>query len=172
MLQELLADRVRQRRRRLAVRAQQLLCSSNEAGLHGRWPLAIDHQGGGEAGTSLAELDVEVAARRVVADDAGEAHLGAEGSEVADDIAGAARHPRFPLDLEHRHRRLGRDAFDGAIDVAVEHDVADAADPNAGDGIENGEKAGMIGPHDTGHTSPSSRSSAPHSIWPRVMCIS
>jgi hypothetical protein len=51
-----------------------------------------------------------------------------ERGEVPSDIPGPARHGGFPRAAHDRHRGLGRDAGDVAIDEAVEHDVADADD--------------------------------------------
>ncbi len=61
----------------------------------------------------------------VVAPEAGEKGLAAEAGEVHGDVGRAAGALIALRVAEHRHRSLGRDALDVAVDVAVEHDVAD-----------------------------------------------
>ena len=65
--------------------------------------------------------------------------------EVAHDVAGAAEHRRLPLDPQHRHRCLRRDALDGAADVAVEHHVADNTDAGPAYTVEQRQQAGRAG---------------------------
>ena len=65
---------------------------------------------------------------RVAAPEAGKKGLAAEAGEVHRDV-GCATGALVPLRMaEDRDRSLGRDALDVAVDVAVEHDVADDED--------------------------------------------
>src|SRR5262249_7340114 len=91
-------------------------------------------------------------------------HLAAKRGEIARDIAGTARHCALACLSEHGYRRLRRHALDAAIDIAVEHHVAqhEGADPR-----QTLNQVLIFA-----HTKPNSRSSPAHSIWPSVMCIS
>ena len=76
---------------------------------------------------------VQDARLHVLADQADQHGIPAEFRDVAGEVAGAAQHVhRFAPLMEHRDRRLGRDPADLAIDIAVEHDVADDQHPPAG----------------------------------------
>ncbi len=67
----------------------------------------------------------QMPARFVLADDAGETRLCAQAGQVARHIGRAARIGRAPLDIDHRHRGLGRNAGDFAPKKLVQHQVAD-----------------------------------------------
>ena len=76
-------------------------------------------------------------ARLVLADDAGEARLRAEAGEVARHVGRAAGIGRAPLDVDHGHGRLGRNAGDFAPEKFVEHEVADDENFAAREGPED-----------------------------------
>src|SRR5262249_11712323 len=63
---------------------------------------------------------------------------GTKTDDVARNVTGAADHVHRPRSLDHRRRRLGRDARDMPIDEPVEHDVADHKHALAAELIENG----------------------------------
>ena len=71
------------------------------------------------------EQALERRAGLVVADHRQQRRLRAQRRRVARDVGGAAGALLGARDLDHRHRRLGRDALDVAEPVAVEHHVAD-----------------------------------------------
>ncbi len=116
----------------LLVRADHLLLACDEACL--------------ADGGALARLDagvVDAAARgqdppqsftRIVrADQADDHGPTAEGGDVAGHIARATQHLLGAAELQHRHRRLGGNPFDVAVDVSVEHQVADAEHGDVGE---------------------------------------
>ena len=121
------------------VGAQQLVAAVDIADLPGGLPVPLDQDIGfhrffpGHHGN-------EVAADLVVADHGDETHVGTDGDQVAQDIAGAAEHGILRVHPEHRNGRLGRDPFHGAVDEAVEHQVADHHDAGAGQGFDAGGK--------------------------------
>ena len=71
----------------------------------------------------------DVVGRCVVAGDADQHRLGAEGHEIGRDIAGATQQEALGPVVEHRHGRLRRDPPDLAFDEAVEQNVAADDDP-------------------------------------------
>ena len=109
------------------VGAEQLLAAGDETGLGGGGAAAL-HQQPGLDPRLAADQSGQVAARLVVADDGDEGHRGAQGGQVADHIAGAAGQRHLAVHRQHRHRRFRADALDPAIDVAVQHRVADDED--------------------------------------------
>ena len=80
------------------------------------------------AAAELGHHAADVARRRIGAGHRDEAGLGAERVQIAQHVAGAAQAQLLALDMQNRHRRLGRNALDLAADVMVEHDIADAED--------------------------------------------
>ena len=73
-----------------------------------------------------------------LADHAEQQRLGAEGAQVGGHVARAAERVALALDLDHGHRRLGRDALDPAPQVAVDHAVAEHGDAAAGEAAHDG----------------------------------
>ena len=88
--------------------------------------------------------------RLILADHRKEAHLCTERLAVARHVARAAQAQLFLLllDEHHRYRRLGRDARDVAVPVAVEHDVADDQDArlHADAKLRTTQKLRVVGP--------------------------
>jgi hypothetical protein len=107
--------------------------------------LGVDHAAQGRAGVVLTHQ-------------ADQHRLGAERRDVAGHVARAAQHGGFLLDRDHRHRRLGRDAVDRAIDEAVQHHVAEHQHGLAGEG------AGQVG---EGVIHTEFRTSRPRKLNPR-----
>ncbi len=66
----------------------------------------------------------ELAAGFVLPEITGDGAARAERSEVERDVASATGGPRFAIDVDDGHGRLGRNARGVAPDVAIEHDVA------------------------------------------------
>ncbi len=77
-----------------------------------------------------------LAAGRIVAHHADHAGASAQARHVAGHVAHAAQHGLGRSLAQHRDRRFGRDARHVAIDVTVHHQVPDAGDPRAMDGLE------------------------------------
>ncbi|MCX6943176.1 MAG: hypothetical protein NT173_00165 [Opitutales bacterium] len=124
--------------RGLAVDPAQLLPLHHHAGFHDRLPPARRAEGLDALGLQhLAQL----AARLVLPEEAGDRAVGAQRGEVQGDVAGAAGRPGLAVHVDHRHRRLGRDARGITPDVAVEHQVADNKDAQARDFAEQAGQA-------------------------------
>ncbi len=108
----------------LGIDAEQLVPAGEEPRLHGgRAVLVLDQQG-----AKLREPSAErgkVGRRLVRTGDADQTYAGAVGDEVRGDVAGAAEEGPVIAVLQHRHRRLRRDAPDVALDEAVDENVAD-----------------------------------------------
>ena len=68
----------------------------------------------------------EYHARTIVSNHRDETRRKPQGLQVAQHIPGAAERARLAFDPEHRNRRLRRDPLHAAIDVMVQHDIADA----------------------------------------------
>ena len=62
----------------------------------------------------------------VIADDRDERRSRPQRPQIAQHISRAAQRLHFALDPQHRDRRFGRHPLDLAIDVVIEHYVADA----------------------------------------------
>ena len=69
-----------------------------------------------------------LAARRIVADDTKQPGPGAERRQVARHVSRTAHRHGLTANPQDRDRRLGRNAFDLAIDEAIEHHVPDTHD--------------------------------------------
>ena len=108
----------------LAVRAQHLLALRDEPRLLRRHPAALHQQPRLDAGLAADEAG-EVRAGLIVADHRDEGDGGADGDEIAHDVARAAGDAQLAMDAQDRDRRLAADPLDIAIDVAVQHRVAD-----------------------------------------------
>ena len=128
----------------LVVGTEQLLALGEVAGLGGGGAAALHQQ---------PRLDVRLAADQpgqvgpglVVAHHGDEGDGGAERGQVAHHVAGAAGHRHVALDGQDGDRRLGRDAVDGAVDIAVEHGVADDEDAGAGKPANGARQVGRFG---------------------------
>ena len=107
----------------LDVEAKQLLGAADDAGLGDGGERAGNHAYGVDAGS--LEDGGEFSLLGVVAPEAGEKGLAAEAGEIHGDVGCAAGTLVAPGVAEDRNWSLGRDALDVAVDVAVEHDVAD-----------------------------------------------
>ena len=91
----------------------------------------LDQAGGGDAGGD--ERRPQRGRGVIGADQADQARRGAEGADVVGDVGGAAEADLVADVLDHRHRRLRRDALDAPDRELVEHDVADDDDGPIGD---------------------------------------
>ncbi len=115
----------------LLVGANDLLLAGDEAGLaDGRARV------GGDAvrldpGLACQQL-AQAGAGRVLSDQAHEHGFAAQGGDVVGHIAGAAEHLLGPAQPDDRHWSFRGDPFDVAVDITVEHHVADAQDADAG----------------------------------------
>ena len=119
----------------LEVDAQQLLRAADDAQLDDRRQPRVALEQGLDA--ALAEQGFEPVSVLVVADGGDQARVGAERLDVPGHVGGAAE-PLLLLarmDANDGHRRLGRDAVDGAEPVAVEHGVADDEDAGGGEAL-------------------------------------
>ena len=128
----------------LPVGPQQLLAARHIARLDGGPPPALDQQVGLDRAL-LADHGDQVPADLVVAHRGDETNLGPQRDQVARHIARPAQHGLVGADADHRHRRLGRDALDLAVDEAVEHQIADHHDVGAGQGLDGGGEIGCAG---------------------------
>ena len=84
----------------------------------------------------LAQLLRQGLPRAVLADDAGDGRLRAEGAQVVDDVGRAAGDVGVPVGVHHHHRRFRRDAADPAPDVLIQHDIADDQDALPDEGVQ------------------------------------
>ena len=83
--------------------------------------------------------------RRVAADGADDRDAHAQRRQVGRDVARAAEAGFLALEVQDRHRRLGREAVGVAVEVAVGHEVAQHHDAAAGEGLGDVEQAGGHG---------------------------
>ena len=129
---ELVGDRARD----LEVDAQHLLHAADHARLLGRRARGIgEHAARDHAG--LRQHLREHAAAAVLTDDADDLDLRLHRAQVRRDVAGAAELLGGHARIEHRDRRLGRDALDIARHVAVEDQVADHEHARAREALEH-----------------------------------
>jgi hypothetical protein len=112
----------------LEVHSQQLLVPADDAQLDGGLEARIAFQVRRDAG--FPQQHFQAVAGLVVADHAEETRLRAQRCDVVRDVGSGADALFFARDPDDRDRRFGRDAFDRAVPVAVEHRVAD--DQHAG----------------------------------------
>ncbi len=110
----------------LDVEAEELLGAADDAGLGDGGERAGDDAGGVDAGA--VEDGGQLGLLGVVAPEAAEEGLAAEAGEVHGDVGCAACALVAAGVAEDGNRGFGRDALDVAVDVAVEHDVADDED--------------------------------------------
>ena len=67
-------------------------------------------------------------ARRILTDDRAQPGKAAQSRDIARHISDAAGHGHGAACAQDRDRRLGRDPADLAIDIAIQHQIADAGD--------------------------------------------
>ena len=128
----------------LAVGAQQLLGSGDVAHLDGGDAARLRQQVGLDQGLGRDQVG-HLAPGGVLADQRDEAAARLEGGQVAHHVAGAAQHRRLADDGQDRDRCLRRDALDRAVDITVEHHVADAEDPSPGKVLDPLGEVGTLG---------------------------
>lgn len=123
-----------------------VLGEADEAGFGsgGTVSAAEDAVGGGAH--FLEDIDEE-AALHVVAADADHDDLGTEGGETSGDIAGAAGALFAVAFLDDGDGGFGAEAFGVAVDVFIDHDVADEQDARVGEALYNGGEVGGGGQH-------------------------
>ena len=109
------------------VEAEELMRSGHEAGLRGGRASGEAHHGMGDSGCRLDE-PADLLPGLVVADDADEDGLAAEGGDVQRDVRGAPEGAAIAGGPQDRDRRFRREPLDGPGNVAVEDDVADDQD--------------------------------------------
>ena len=107
----------------LDVEPQKLLHAADDAGLGDGWERARDYANGVDAGALQDRRQFSLFG--VGAPEAAEKGLAAEAREVHGDVCCTTRSLVSPGVPKGRNRGLGRDALYVAMDVAVEHDVAD-----------------------------------------------
>ena len=107
----------------LAVGTQQLLAGRKVARFQRGDAAALHQQPGLDVGLA-ADQGGEIRACLIVANHRDERHRRAECGQVAHHVAGAARYCQFAIDRQDGDWRFRTDAFDLAIDVAVQHHVA------------------------------------------------
>ena len=121
---------------RLPVGAHHLLRVGDDARLHRRRPQRIAHDGA-RVHAARGERIEQLLRATILADEPHQHRLGAECGEVRSHVPGAAERAGFPLHLDHRHGRLGRDALAAAPQVVVEHQVAEHEQPAAGELVDD-----------------------------------
>ncbi len=112
------------------VHPHQLLLSAQIAGLDDGHPLGPHDQTGVAAGRFFQHA-LHQTAGEVVADHGDQPRPAAQGGDIGRHIGRPAQHMPFRGDVQHRHRRLGRDAADRAQHVMIQHGVAADRDPGA-----------------------------------------
>ena len=111
--------------RRFVIDAKQLLTLSEDPHLACGLASVADGDQPYPAGlTGLRELP----SRLVVARDADERRAPAERHDVRRGVGGAARHRPPAAEADNRHGRFGRDPRRVAVEVLVQHEVADDED--------------------------------------------
>ena len=65
----------------------------------------------------------------IVSHQAQDFHLGPQGHQVVDHVAGAPQGAGLPLHLHHRHRGLRGDALHLAPEILIQHKVPGHQDP-------------------------------------------
>ena len=130
-----LLERGRERGDRLAVQANHLLVTRDDARLARReaFPVGQDSR---RRNAEIHRLAAEQRAVRVLADDRAQARARAERDQRLRDVRGAAEHELLALDGEHGHGRFRRDPLDLADHVRVERGVADHDHAAADHGAE------------------------------------
>ena len=113
------------------------------------------------------DLPGNILAVTILADNSDKTGLGAQRNQVAHHVTGAAQHGVLTHDIEHRDRGFRRDSVDRSIKEMIQHDIAYAKHPGFFQTSDHRHKVGSFN-----HIKPNSCSNAPHSIWPKVMCIS
>ncbi len=86
----------------------------------------------------------------VLADEADHFDLGFEADDLHGDVGGSAGHLVLVGDLQDLDGGLGAEAVGPALDVAVEHDIADDRDPTGPEGVDQGFEAGLGAVHRVG----------------------
>ena len=118
----------RHRQAAFVIQADKLLMPGDEARLFGgRTPGVLHQQVVHDA--LLPQLRPHVPPRHVVSDDARQAHLATQGTQVGRHVGRATQDVALLGALENGYRRLGGDAGDVPGQVGVAHDVADNEDP-------------------------------------------
>ncbi len=118
-----------------AIDAEELLVVGDEAGLLGRAAGRVGDQRVGEAGSG-GEQVAKLVGRAIGTDEADHAHGGSQLGGLHGDVGGAAGHLVLVVHLQDLDRRLGAEAVGAALDVAVEHHVADDRDPARSQGAD------------------------------------
>jgi len=118
----------RPRRRVLVVDAHDLLPLADDAQLLRRVPIRRTHDAAAVHLAQLGEAAEELRARLVLPAETDEVHVHVERGEVRRHVRRAARHRTLGAGAHHGHGRLGRDPVHLAVQVAVEHQVADDGD--------------------------------------------
>ena len=139
-LQERVLDLPRQVVGPLAVRAHHLLVVGDDARLDGGGPARLrQRQRVLDAG--LHERVADLVARDVAADHARQHCLSAQRVHVVGHVAGATQVEALMGDLDHRDRRLGRDARDAAPEELVQHHVTHDQDAAAAEAPDQAPRA-------------------------------
>jgi hypothetical protein len=116
--------------------------TADHAHLHGGGERSIGVQM--RADRACADQPLDRAAGVVVAEHGQQPGLRADIGDVARHVGRAAEALVGPVHLDHRHRRLGRDALDLAEPVAVEHRVADDEHAAAGEVVFGRRLIGLL----------------------------
>ena len=125
-----------------AVGPQHLLTLRHVARLAGGGPAALHQKPWLDAGLA-ADQAREIRARLIVTDHRDKRHGRAQSPQIAHHVARAARNGDFAVNIEHRNRGLAADALDRAIDVAVQHGVADDKHRTVGEASNRHRKLGI-----------------------------
>ena len=121
--------------RTLSVGPQQLLVGRDVTRLHGGSALGLYQDV--QLSTALRlQKPPNLAPSLVVADNRDKRRRRSQCAQVAQDVAGTAQRLHFALDTQHRYRRFGRYPGHVAIDVMIQHHVADAQDTSRSQAVD------------------------------------
>ena len=151
---------------RFRVGAHDLLGVGDIAGLDDGLPSGFPLQEPLTTG-QLTKDGFDFASRDVIANNRKEANGAAECVQIADRVARAAQHRVLFPDMQYGHRSLRRDAAYAAIDEAVEHHIARAADNGPVETLHHRRQT-----VEAAHAPNNSRSRPAQKMWPRRICIS
>ena len=104
-----------------------VLSGADEAHLAGGGAVAFDQAG--DIGMNLTEQPAKGPAGVVAAKGADDGDFCGEGGQISGDAGGSAEAKLLFFKMQHRHRRFGAEAVGAAVEIAVDHQVADQNHP-------------------------------------------
>jgi len=133
------------RRRRLAIQPAKLLVLDQHPGLHDRRPASWRRE---DRNAFVGQNRFQLGTGVVAAHETGHRALGSERGDIEGNVPGSARGVGIVIDVDDRHRSLGRDPGGVTPHVMVKHHVSDDEDAQAGDFFKQNADFGGSDGHD------------------------